>query len=158
MEGFGFLIGLAYLAAIGIFVAYVWKLHSLLLRCAPENRALRPGLLWLQIVPVFGAIWQFFVVRALSTTLETEYLSRGWQIASRPARSLGLGKAIVDTLALIHVVAFLGVAVSLDNIAPTVGQVAFTYLFFAGGLLQVTSIVLWGAYWETVSRFSTSLL
>ncbi len=157
MENYGLLLGLGYLAAFATFIAYVWNLHILLRRCARENRTLRPGLVWLQVVPVFGAMWQFFVVRALSTSLEREYRSRGWPIASAPGRSLGLAKATVDAVALVHVIAFFGVAVSLDNIAPTVGQVSFTYLFFTGGLLQIGSIVLWGAYWATLSKYSNGL-
>ncbi len=157
MENYGLLIGLGYVAAIATFIAYVWNLHLLLRRCAAENRTMRPGLVWLQVVPVFGAIWQFWVVRRLSSSLEREYRSRGWPVASAPGRSLGLAKAIVDAVALIHVIAFFWIVTSLANIGPTLDQVAFTYLFFVAGLLQLASIVLWGAYWATLSKYSSGL-
>ena len=158
MEGFGLLIGLAYLAAAAAFIAYLWNLHSLLHRCSPENRALRPGLVWLQLVPVFGVVWQFYVVRALPGSVEAEYRSRGLRIEPRPTHSLGLAKAIVDAVTLVHVLAFFGAAGALDGIAPIAGQIAFTYLLFAGGLLQLASTVLWAAYWGKVSMFSNTLL
>ena len=157
MENLGLLIGLAYLGAIGVFFVYVRQLQVLLRRCMPSNRRLKPGLVWLQVVPVFGALWQFIVVRALGRSLRDEVRSRGWPVSKGSHRWLGISKATVDALALAHVLGFYVVAVSLGRLSPTGGQVAFTYLFFASGVLQLGSIVLWGAFWERMSKFSSWL-
>jgi hypothetical protein len=157
LEGFGLVFGLAYLSAAAAFIAYLWNLHSLLHRCAPENRALRPGLVWLQLVPVFGALWQFFVVGALPGSVEAEYRSRGLRIEPRPTHSLGLVKAIVDAVTLAHVVAFF-VVFALNSPTGPAGDVIFAYLLATGGLLQLASTVLWAAYWGKVSMFSNTLL
>jgi hypothetical protein len=78
-------------------------------------------------------------------------------MASAPGRRLGIAKATVDAVALVHLLAFLGIAPHLDDVASPVGQVAFTYLFFAAGLLQMASIILWGAYWAALSAYLAPL-
>ena len=156
MENYGFLAGLAYLTAIAAFVVFVWNLQTLLRRCAPGNRALRPALVWLQVVPVFGAIWQFFVVRALSESLGAESRSRGWQVASRPSHSLGTAKATVDAVALAHVLGFFAILLAANSMPATAGSVVLSYFLFASGLLQLASIALWATYWSKMSKFSSS--
>jgi hypothetical protein len=41
----------------------------------PENRRMRPGLVWLQLIPLFGQVWQFFVVARISASLKKERTS-----------------------------------------------------------------------------------
>jgi len=41
----------------------------------PENRRMRPGLVWLQLIPLFGQIWQFFVVARIANSLGKERTS-----------------------------------------------------------------------------------
>jgi hypothetical protein len=43
--------------------------HRTLLAVQPANRRLIPGFVWLQLIPVFGLIWQFFVARRISASL-----------------------------------------------------------------------------------------
>jgi hypothetical protein len=38
----------------------------------PENRRMRPGLVWLQLIPLFGQVWQFFVVARIAGSLKKE--------------------------------------------------------------------------------------
>ena len=45
----GGLIGLAVGLAVGIF--YILSLQKALNRCAPENRAMEPGMVWLLLIP-----------------------------------------------------------------------------------------------------------
>ena len=42
----------------------------------PQNRSMQPGEVWLQLIPLFGLIWQFVVVSRLATSLRNEMASR----------------------------------------------------------------------------------
>ncbi|SRR5215203_1959020 len=42
----------------------------------PHNRAMSPGQVWLQLIPIFGMIWQFFVVSKISDSLRRELAAR----------------------------------------------------------------------------------
>jgi hypothetical protein len=39
----------------------------------PENRRMHPGLVWLQLVPLFNYVWVFFVVRRIADSLAKQY-------------------------------------------------------------------------------------
>jgi len=53
---------------IGIVVAvfYCLTMQKALERCAPSNRAMVPGMVWLLFIPLFNIVWQFFVVLNVS--------------------------------------------------------------------------------------------
>ena len=39
----------------------------------PENRRMHPGLVWLQLVPLFNYVWVYFVVRRIADSLVKQY-------------------------------------------------------------------------------------
>jgi hypothetical protein len=90
-------------------VFYLLTLHRTLAACAPENRRMEPGLVWLQIIPVFGAVWQFFVVLAVSGSLDAEFRRRGIPAEPNPGQSLGLPMCILSVCAIIPVLGLLAV-------------------------------------------------
>jgi hypothetical protein len=38
----------------------------------PENRLMKPGLVWLQLIPFVGQVWQFFVVTDIAGSIKKE--------------------------------------------------------------------------------------
>jgi len=40
----------------------------------PENRFLSPGLVWLQLIPLFGQVWQFFTVVKIAQSISKELM------------------------------------------------------------------------------------
>jgi hypothetical protein len=42
----------------------------------PDNRSISPSAVWLQIIPFFGLIWQFFVVSRIADPLSREFSFR----------------------------------------------------------------------------------
>lgn len=42
----------------------------------PQSRKLLPGLVWLQLIPFLGQIWQFFVIVKLAASVKKELVSR----------------------------------------------------------------------------------
>jgi hypothetical protein len=40
------------------------------------NRLLHPGLVWLQLIPLFGQVWQFFIVTRIANSIKKEIAFR----------------------------------------------------------------------------------
>jgi len=70
----GGLIGLAIFLAIAIF--FILNQQKVLKSCAPENRALEPGLVWLYLIPIFNLFWCFWIVIKTRDSLAAEFRSR----------------------------------------------------------------------------------
>ncbi len=88
----------------GIF--YTLTLYRALSRCAPESRAMEPGLVWLLFVPIFNLIWNFVVVAKMATSLQNEFQRRRVAEPVDAGRELGLAMSI---LACLGIIPFLGI-------------------------------------------------
>jgi hypothetical protein len=111
-------------------VFFLLTLQKVLSKCSPRNRTMSPGLVWLQIIPFFGFIWQFFVVFAVANSLDNEFAARRTPEEPKPGQSLGLAMCITRVCTVIP---FLGI--------------------FAG----LASVVLWIVYWVKIAGFSRKL-
>ena len=58
-----------------VYVLFYLTQRKALRRCSVPNRTMSPGLVWLQWIPFFNLAWQFFVVKAVSQSLENEFRS-----------------------------------------------------------------------------------
>jgi hypothetical protein len=56
--------------ALGIAFCYFQQKTISLVK--PENREIKPSHVWLQWIPVFNLVWQFFVVRRIAGSIEKE--------------------------------------------------------------------------------------
>jgi hypothetical protein len=54
-------------------VLYLKMLRSVLQKCAPASRTMTPEKVWLILIPFFGLIWQFIVVRNIARSLKNEF-------------------------------------------------------------------------------------
>ena len=111
-------------------VFYLLTLQRALQKCSPKNRSQSPGLVWLEIVPFLGFIWQFVNVLAIGKSLGSELRARGIPTDSAPAQSIGLAMCIT------------GVCVVIP---------------FVGTLLALAHLVLFIIYWVKVAEFSRQL-
>jgi hypothetical protein len=157
MEGFGLVIGLAYAGAIVAFFVYVRNLQLVLRECGPARRSMRPGSVWLQVIPCFGAVWQFLVTRRLARSLADEWASCELPVLRPGFRRLGTVKSIVDALTLVHALGFVAIFLVFSAPQGGVAQVLTEYLAAAAILLQMASLVLWGVYWADISAYSKRL-
>jgi hypothetical protein len=130
--GITFLIALLVLFAVSIIplIFYLLTLQRALEKCAPHNRSMSPGLVWLQIIPFFNIIWQFFVVTAVSDSLSKEYAYRRLPVEGDCGRSLGIAMAVLMVCWVI----------------PYVSVFAF-----------IAWLVLWIIYWVKVAGLSERL-
>jgi len=122
------LIGLAVMLIPAIF--YILTLQKALNKCAPENRAMQPAMVWLLLVPLVNIVWSFFVVLNLAKSLGAEFQKRGIAEEPEPGKKLGL---IMCVLMCCGIIPLLGTICSL------------------GGL------VCWIMYWLKIAGFSKKL-
>jgi hypothetical protein len=111
-------------------VFFLLTLQRALSKCAPANRTMSPGLVWLQIIPFFGFIWQFFVVIAVANSLDNEFAARRIPEEPKPGQSIGLAMCITRVCTVIP---------------------------FLGILAGIASVVLWIVYWVKIAGFSRKL-
>jgi hypothetical protein len=123
-----FLIGFAIFLIPAIF--YCLTLQKALNRCAPENRAMAPGMVWLIFIPVFALVWQFFVVINIAKSLGAEFQKRGIAEEPEPGKKLGL---IMCILACCSIIPLLGI------------------------LCSIGALVCWIMYWIKIAGYSAKI-
>ncbi len=120
-----------------MMVFYLLTLQKAFSRCAPQNRAMSPGLVWLTLIPIFGLGWEFVVVMSLARSLRAESVSRN--MASQPNPGVDVGLAMC-TLQL--------VSVALRS-APDSRALGILLI-----VLGVASIICWIIYWVQIAGYS----
>lgn len=111
-------------------IFYILTLQKALNNCAPANRAMQPGLVWLLLIPCFGIIWHFFIVINMAKSLGAEFQTRGIAEEPEPGKLLGL---IMCGLACASIIPILG------------------------GLFGLGYLVCWIIYWVKIAGFSKKL-
>src|SRR5687767_14627602 len=84
-----------------------------------ENRFMAPGEVWLQLIPLFGIVWQFFVVTKIAKSIKKELASRDQFSfdtnpynhvdleSDRPTYQIGIAMCILVTGSIIPVLGVL---------------------------------------------------
>ena len=69
--------------AIGILinVLFLLNLHKTLKAVREPNREMSPGMVWLNLIPVFNYVWAIIMVQRIGNSLEREYEARGRRTA-----------------------------------------------------------------------------
>ena len=91
--------------AVGLLptIFYCLTLSRALARCAPESRAMQPGMVWLLFIPAFNLVWNFIIVSALSRSLRSEFQRRGLGEVDT-GHTLGMAFSILACLSIIPIV------------------------------------------------------
>lgn len=91
------------------FIFYLISLQSTLNAISIENRKMAPSNVWLLLIPVFGIVWHFVVVRDLTESIRNEAVSKGIPLKeARPAYHIGFAMCVLSCLIFLP---FVGVAV-----------------------------------------------
>lgn len=90
--GIGMMIaaGIILVISLIIGVLFLLNLHRLLDAIKPENRAMEPGLVWLNFIPIFNLGWLFYTVIKISESLGAELAERGLDNPDEGGKVLGL--------------------------------------------------------------------
>jgi len=114
-------------------ILFLEKLQGVLKKCAPASRMMKPGMVFLWLVPVFGLVWQFVVVVKIAKSLRNELERLGI-----PCTEPTLGQSV-------------GVAMCICN------------CFFAipiplvRDFAAIPGVILWITYWNRIAGYSRLL-
>jgi hypothetical protein len=123
-------------AVAGIF--YLLTLQKALTKCAPASRTMKPGKVWLVLIPLFGHVWQFFVVTNIAKSLRNEFARLGAPcLEQTPGQNVGLTACVCALCATFIPRSF--PFLLLRDLAAVVG-------FFS-----------WIAYWVRIANYSRLL-
>jgi len=129
-----------------VLISYLLTLERALNKCAPASRTMKPGKVWLMLIPVFGFVWHFVIVINMTKSLGNEFRRLG-----TPRTEANLGQNI----GLAHCVCTLCL-VSL----PLLGSLFAcpVFLILLGRLFAaIVILVLWIAYWNRIADSSRIL-
>jgi hypothetical protein len=107
----------------------------------PENRKMPPGQVWLQMIPLFGLVWQFIVITRISDSIRSELNSPvGDSIFSedsipsgeRPTYQLGIAYATLFCVGVLP-------------------------LPLVQGLASLAGLVVWIVYWVELAKYTKKL-
>ena len=119
------------LTVVGIVagVFFLLTLQRALQLCAPQNRTMAPGKVWLCFIPLFGLVWIFVVISRVASSLRLEFESRQAPPEDY-GRSIGLAYCILAVISIIPII---------------------------GVLTGLASTVCWIIYWVKISTYSSRL-
>ena len=126
MLGFG-LIGM--LIGLAIMVFFLLSLQKCLKEVSPSNRTMEPGMVWLNLIPLFNLVWIFITVIKLSESVIAEGQSR--QV------SVDDGGKVIGLVYAISLIA---------SIIPLIGLLA--------GLVALVTFII---YWVKVAGYRKTL-
>jgi hypothetical protein len=130
-----------------LFIPYIFFLlaqQKILTAVQPHNRVMQPGEVWLQLIPIFGWIWQFTVVSRIADSICNEYKSQ----QEISFLGLGDGEMLED----------------IKNRATyTTGYwycvlVCTTIIPILGILTGLGALVLWITYWQQLNKHRLKIL
>jgi|SRR5438093_4312572 len=124
------------------YIIFLITQQNTLKAIQPQNRLMEPGKVWLQLIPLFGFIWQFFVVARIAGSLQKELVAQGtfsfeiahevekkiYNIDKKPTYNIGITYCILFSCSLIVFIPFLS-----------------GFIFLAG-------IICWIIYWTQLAE------
>lgn len=135
LRGFGGAEFLIIILAIGIGllpkIFYLLTLQNAMNAVRPEYRKMPSGQVWLELIPLFGLVWQFFNVTNVSDSLKMEFQARGIRPSEdRPGYSIGITFCILFCCSVIP---------------------------FLGALAAVGGLVCWIIFWVKIANYKAEL-
>jgi hypothetical protein len=103
---------------VGIAILFLLTQYNTLKAIQPQNRAMSPGEVWLQLIPLFNLVWQFIVVQRISESVSRELSSNTfsfeetepvqlYQQGNRPAYQIGMVMCVLNILGLVPLIGIL---------------------------------------------------
>lgn len=73
---------IVFLVFLIIYILFLVSQQNILKAIKLENRTMSPGMVWLQLIPVFNLVWQFMVVIKISESIRNEMTTRTFSFES----------------------------------------------------------------------------
>ena len=141
------------LAVMSVFLViyYVPKIFFLIMQqnllkaIKPESRMMEPGLVWLQLIPVFAWGWQFYVVSKISDSLRREFYSWGNEDSilgyTDPGSVMPSGEMPAYGIGIAYCV-----------------LICCTIVPYLGCLAMVGALVCWIVYWVKLAEYKAKVV
>lgn len=81
-----------------VYVLFLLCLQKALARCHPDNRAMNPGSVWLNLVPCLNVVWQFLTVIWVADSLDREFRDRRLRGDGDYGKGIGLASCVLNLL------------------------------------------------------------
>ncbi len=92
------------------FILYLLTLQGTLREISSENRKMQPEHVWLSLIPLFGIIWQYYIVARMSGSLYREFNKRNIYIAeNRPGYNIGIAYCILISISIVPMLGILAI-------------------------------------------------
>ena len=127
----------------------------------PDRRRMSPGLVWLQLIPVFGQVWQFIVVSRIANSIRKEFESRDEDsilgmsanavehLGQRPTLIIGITYCLLNFAFLLQSI----LKAFYRDPASEVGILALITV-----VLSLSSITCWIIYWVRLAAAKRKIL
>lgn len=162
MGGAGFdiaVIGIGVIAAacfVGLVFlgVYCWTLYIAMKAAASvpsAHRRFEPGLVWLMLIPLFNAVWAFFMTRGITRGMQQAFASRGLERGDCGAGA-GLAYAILTAISTV-----LSLMTSIVQAATGQEGGPGAIASCGGSLVGIGSLVYWIVFLVRVNRLGKEL-
>lgn len=115
---------------LGIQILFLMTLQRALKQCAPRNRTMEPGQVFLNLIPCFGLVWLFITVNRMSESLRNEFRDRGMRSQEDYGQGVGTTYAVLTVCTLIP---------------------------YLGSLIAIGALVCWIIYWVKIAGLGREL-
>jgi hypothetical protein len=119
--------GLIYVIYLVVRILYLRTVYLALRRVHPRNRRMQPGMVWLELIPLFNYFWSFIVVDRVCGSLDDEFYDRRIRRRDDFGRSIGTAMNVCYILTCVF------------------------------SLFGVVGMVLWIIYWVKIAGYSRVL-
>lgn len=130
------------LVFLAIAILFLLTQYNILKAIQPQNRAMSPGEVWLQLIPLFNLVWQFIVVQRISESISREFSSNTfsfeenhpislYQQGNRPTYQIGMAMCILNVLGLVPLL---------------------------GSLARLAGVICWIIYWVQLSGYKNQII
>ena len=123
-----FIVALAIMLIPAIF--FFLSLQKCLNRISEQNRAMSPGYVWLNFIPIFNLGWIFYTVIKISDSVKNEGRSRNTTELGDGAYNIGMAMCICNIVSII----------------PYIGSIA-----------GIAALILWIIYWVKIADINGKL-
>jgi len=120
------------------YIFFIRTQYSILQAIQPENRLINPIEVWLQLIPVFGLIWQFVVVARIADSIQREYKSH------KEVSFLGMGDGELQEKIDERVTYTTGFSYCVVLVLSFIPVIGF--------LIGIAMLVLWITYWRQLIK------
>jgi hypothetical protein len=92
------------LGVLAIYSVFLITCQNTMKLVHPRRRLMRPGQVWLALIPIFNLFWEFVLVYRITHSLKNEFRSRGVIINHTRLLSVGLAGCVFACLSNIDLI------------------------------------------------------